>query len=58
MASGWRFYSFGLQYVSVFDSLREDPRFTEVVATIREDLTEQLDWYDKNRDMPPETIGL
>ncbi|GAB5413672.1 MAG: hypothetical protein Cons2KO_12750 [Congregibacter sp.] len=58
VASGWRFYSFGLQFGSVFDPLRDSPRFESVLDTIRDDLAEQLAWYDANRDMPPETIGL
>ena len=58
VASGWRFYSFGLQFLELYDPLQDHPRFKAVMSDVREDLAVQLAWYDENRDMPPETIGL
>jgi len=58
VAAGWRFYSFGLRVGALYAPLRDDPRFQAVLAFLEEDLAEQLAWYDKNRDMPLESMSL
>jgi TolB-like protein/predicted Zn-dependent protease len=55
--AGWRFYSFGLN-TGFFDRVRDNPRFQEIVATIRTDMKEQLAWYDEHKDDPIAQHGI
>ncbi|WOJ92208.1 FlgO family outer membrane protein [Congregibacter variabilis] len=58
VAAGWRFFSFGLTHDSLYDSLRNDPRFESVIAALKSDLQSQLAWYDANKDVPMESMNL
>lgn len=57
VASGWRFFSFVLTQ-STFDAVRDDERFQSAYTAVENSLSEQLAWYDENRDMPMESMRL